>query len=255
VVVALGALAVLAIAATAIGQTSTVRAGNLILTISAEVKPKVLPKDKLAPITLNVGGKIETVDKTIEEGHPPALKEVIVDTDKNGAVNAKGLAVCKASAIESTDTKAAEAACPDSIIGTGTTNVQIKFPEQHAIPADSKLVAFNGGVAGGTTTILIHAYLTVPTPAAIVTTVKITKEHKGRFGLHSVASVPTIAGGSGSVTSFTLSFHRLFTYKGKKQSYFEAKCADGKFLAQAEAIFRNAEKIKGSIVVPCTSKG
>ena len=67
--------------------------------------------------------------------------------------------------------------------------------------------------------------------------------------------MPKIAGGSGSVTAFSLTFHRLFTYKGKKQSYFLAKCPSGKFVAQAEAIFTNGEKIKGGVVRPCTPKG
>jgi len=67
--------------------------------------------------------------------------------------------------------------------------------------------------------------------------------------------VPKIAGGSGSVTAFSLTFHRLFTYKGKKQSYFLAKCPSGKFVAQAEAIFTNGEKIKGGVVRTCTPKG
>ncbi len=240
-----------AIASAAGEKPTVVRAGNLELTINGSVTPKALPKNELAPITLNVSGGIATLDGS----HPPALKEVIVDTDKNGQVNPQGLAVCKSSQLQSQDTAHAEAICKEAIIGTGTTDVQIQFPEQAPIPVHSKLLAFNGGTKGGVTTIFIHAYITVPTPAAIVTTVKISKEHKGPYGLHSVASVPKIAGGSGSVTAFSLTFHRLFTYKGKKQSYFEAKCSNGKFLAQAEAVFANGEKVKGGVVRTCTPKG
>ena len=170
-------------------------------------------------------------------------------------VNARGFPICKAGKLQSTNTQQAIAACPNQIVGKGITHVEIAFAESPPVPVTSELVAFNGGVKGGVTTILIHAYITVPTPAAIVTTVKISKEHKGPYGLHSVASVPKIAGGAGSVTSFHLSFHRIFTYKGKKQSYFEAKCSHGRFLAEAEAVFRTGEKIGGSIVVPCQSKG
>ena len=57
-------------------------------------------------------------------------------------------------------------------------------------------------------TFYIHAYITVPTPAAIVTTVKIKKIHKGRFGTESVASIPKIAGGAGSVTSLQPGDHQ-----------------------------------------------
>jgi hypothetical protein len=92
---------------------------------------------------------------------------------------------CTSGKLQSRDTKSAEKVCKSAIIGTGTTNVEIQLPEQDPIPVNSKLLVFNGGTSGGTTTFYIHAYITVPTPAAIVTTVKIKKIHNGRFGLLS----------------------------------------------------------------------
>lgn len=218
-----------------------VRAGNLILTINGGVTPTALPRHKYAPVKLKASGKIATADGT----HPPALKEVILDTDKNGTINVKGIKVCKKGALLSRDTRSAEKACPKSIIGKGTTDVQIAFPEQAPIPANSKLLVFNGGFKGGTTTLYIHAYLSQPTPAAIVTTVKIKKEHKGRYGLRSVASVPLIVNGNGSVTSFSLLITKALS----------AKCADGHFNAQAEAVFRDGSKLKGTLVRTCKPKG
>ena len=149
--------------------------------------------------TLNVSGKIETTDGK----HPPALKEFVLETDKNGGVNAKGVPTCKQGKIEATTTTAAEKACKKAIIGKGTTGVSVLFPESAPIPIQSKLLLFNGGVSGGKTTIYIHAYLSNPIAAAIVTTVKIKKKKNGRYGLQSIASVPKIAGGAGSVTSFS----------------------------------------------------
>ena len=92
----------------------------------------------------------------------------------------------------------------DAIVGEGTTDVEVLFPEQAPIQIKSKLLAFNGGVSGGKTTLFIHAYLSSPIAAAIVTTVKVTKIHNGRYGLKSVAAIPKIAGGRGSVTNFNL---------------------------------------------------
>ena len=89
-----------------------------------------------------------------------------------------------------------------------------------------------------------------------MTTVKVSKEHKGPYGTHSVATVPKIANGAGSVTAFNLTFaKKLFAYKGKKHGYLLAKCDDGSFVAQAEAIFVNGEKLGGKIVRACTPKG
>jgi len=239
------------VAGFAAAKKVVVQQGNLKLTVDGNFSPTKLPKSKLAPITLDVNGKIETTDGT----HPPALREFVVETDKNGSVNAKGLPVCTAAKLNSQDTAAAKKACPTSIIGEGKTDVEIAFPEQAPITAHSKLLAFNGGVKGGVTTIYVHAFLTVPVPAAVVTTVKITKVKNGRYGLKSVATIPVIAGGSGSPTNFSLKLHRTFTYKGKKQSYFLAKCPDGHLNAKGTGVFSDGTRLAGGVVLPCTPKG
>lgn len=235
----------------AVAKKIVVQQGNLKLTVDGTFSPKKLPKSKLAPITLDVSGKVETIDGK----HPPALREFVVETDKNGSVNAKGLPTCTAAKLNSQDTAAAKKACPNAIVGEGKTDVEIEFAEQPPIVAHSKLLAFNGGVKGGTTTIFIHAFLTVPVPAAVVTTVKVSKVHNGRYGLKSVATIPVIAGGAGSPISFSLKLHRDFTYKGKKQSYFLAKCPDGHLNAKGTGVFSDGTRLAGGVVLPCTPKG
>jgi hypothetical protein len=250
----LAAAAALAVAFAGIAtaeKPTIVQQGNLKLTLNGGFSPKKLPKSKLAPIKLNVSGKIESVDGS----HPPALREVIVETDKNGTINAKGLPKCTAGKLQAQNTANAIKACKNAIVGEGKTNVEIAFPEQAPIIAKSKLVAFNGGVKGGKTTIFIHAFLTVPVPAAVVTTVTVSKVHNGRFGTKSIAKVPVIAGGSGSPIFFELNFGRQFTYKGKKQSYLLAKCPDGHLNAKATSVFADGTKLTGSFVRSCTPKG
>jgi hypothetical protein len=248
-VLALGALTAIAAAE----KPTTVKAGNLVLTINGGVTPKALSKTTPQPIALNVEGKFSTVDGS----QPPAIKQIVVDTDRNGTIDARGAPVCKQGQLEALTTAKAEAACKAAIIGTGTTDIEVEFPEQGPIPVHTQLTAFNGPGGGkGKATILVHAFLTVPIPAAVVTTVKVTPEHKGPYGTHSVASVPKIAGGSGSVKAFNLTFSKhLFAYKGKKHGYLLAKCDDGSFVAEAETVFANGEKLGGKIARACTPKG
>jgi hypothetical protein len=190
-------------------QPTTVKAGNLVFTINGGVTPKALPKSEMVPITLNVSGRIATADGT----RPPALREVIVDTDKNGTIDARGVATCTAGKLEAQTSANAEKACRPAIVGTGTTGVQVQFHEPRPINLQSKLLAFNGGTKGGKTTIFIHAFLTSPVTAAIVTTVTIQKRRSGPYGIRSIATVPKIANGAGSVTSFSLTFQkRQFVY-------------------------------------------
>jgi hypothetical protein len=258
---ALGVLIALLVAAIASGaakpdKPTTVQVGNLDLTFNGGFTPKVLPKKTLAPIAFSVSGDFKTLDGS----HLPALKEFIIESDKNGAINTKGYPVCPSGRIQSTDTHHALLACEPALIGEGKTTAEIKLAEQTPIQVKSDLLAFNGGVKGGVTTLLVHAYITVPTPAAIVTTVKVKRIHNGRYGLLSIASIPKIAGGSGSVKSFSLKIDKKFTYKGKKVSVLSAKCPDGKLQARGEALFFNYEtgestKASAEVLRTCTGKG
>ena len=228
-----------------------VEAGNLVFTFNGGFKPKTLPKKKMAPITLTASGKVQTKDGS----HPPALKEAIVETDKNGTINVKGLPVCKSGQLQSRDTRAAERACKKSLIGSGRTTVEVQFPEQRPIDVDSKLLVLNGGKRGGTTTLYIHAYFSAPVTGAIVTTVKIKKVRNGRYGLKSVATIPKIAGGSGSVKTFNLKISRKYVFKGKRMSVLSARCRDGKLQAKATAVFADGTRATGGIIRTCSSRG
>src|SRR5215469_9633740 len=89
---ALAALIAVSVAgiASAGNKPEVVEAGNLRFTFNGGFSPSKLPKKKLANITLQASGKIETKDGT----HPPALKEVLVETDKNGTIDTKGVPTC-----------------------------------------------------------------------------------------------------------------------------------------------------------------
>jgi hypothetical protein len=238
-------------AVSAAGGKEKAVVGNVEFSAGGGFSPKALSKTVLTPIAFTAEGKIGTVDGT----HPPALKEVLVEADKNTAVTTKGYPACKAGQLQSQDTSHAEAACKSAIIGKGNTGVEIAFPESKVVPVSSKLLVFNGGESGGVTTYFIHAYITVPVPAAIVTTVKIKKIHHGRYGILATASIPKIAGGSGSVTSFSLKIDKKFTYKGKQVSVLSAKCPDGKLQAHATAVFADGTRASTEFVRPCTGKG
>ncbi|HEX7059216.1 MAG TPA: hypothetical protein VF176_05125 [Solirubrobacterales bacterium] len=251
-ILTLAAVVAVAVAGVAVASKPTVvRAGNLILTFNGDVVPKKLPKNTYAPIKLQASGKLATADGT----HPPAIKQVILDFDKNGVINAKGLPVCKSGQLQARDTESAKKACPTAIIGKGDTEVEVQFEDSSPFTAKGPLVLFNGGVKGGVTTMFVHAYVSVPTPTAIVTTVKVKKINKGKFGYEAVASVPTIAGGAGSAVSFSLTVDRKFTYKGKKQSLLTAKCPTKHLYAHGVAAFSDGTRVAGDVVRACIQAG
>jgi hypothetical protein len=252
--------AVLAISTVAIAKAPgiTVQAGNIIFTLKSSASPKQLPKNRYVPGALTISGTIKTSDDT----HPSALREVVFDIDKDAKINVKGLPVCKAGELTARDTKAAKKVCGDAIVGEGLAHAEVAFPEQPPILINSPITVFNGGEKGGKVKALIHIFITVPVPAAIVTDVTITRKGSG---IHSVAKIPVAAGGSGSAIDFKFKVGRTYTYKGKKVGYGEAKCPDGKFKVNVPKVFfKNEAKIpgvapttnvRGSFAVPCTPKG
>lgn len=213
--------------------------------------PKALSRTEPTPVKLSIAGKIKTADGS----HPPAVRKIVIEGDKNVALTTEGFPVCTASQLQAQSTKNAEAACGDAIIGKGSAKISVQFPEQDAIPANSPLLLFNGGEKGGTTTLYAHAYLTQPIVTAVVTTVKVQRVSNGRYGIKSTASVPVIAGGAGSPTGFSLIIDKKYTYKGKKMSVLTAKCPDGRLQGTAEAIFEDGTKAKAGVISTCTPKG
>lgn len=260
VMLALASSVVLALGVVAIADAAktTIQVGNLKLTFGGTFSPKAMPKTAYVPVTAGIEGKVTTTDGT----HPSAFRETTVDVDKDVKVSVKGLPVCKAAQLEAQNTAAAKKVCGTTILGTGIAHAEIAFPEQRPIKVTSPITVFNGGERGGKVTLLIHTFLTVPVPAAIVTTVTIAK--KGA-GLRSIAKVPVIAGGSGSVLDFKFKLGRTYAYKGKKVGYLEARCPDGVFKVKTpNTVFKNEAHtpgvpattvLKGSLAIPCTPKG
>jgi hypothetical protein len=247
----LGAVIAMAFAGISMAKPVVVSLGNLVLKFDSSISPKALPKKEFAPISFHLSANVSTKDGK----HPPAAKTFTGDIDKNGLLNTKGLPVCKAGALEARPTAQAEAACKDSLIGKGTASAEVEFAEQAPFTATGPLRVFNGGTKGSKTLVLVHVYANVPAPTAFITKVFVTKENKGKFGYHIDSTIPVVAGGAGSLTNFSITNKKIFTYKGKKQSYFNAKCPTGSLFGEGEVSFTNGDRLKGSVVVPCTPKG
>jgi hypothetical protein len=257
VALALSAMLALGVAAVASATQTTLRAGNLVVTFGGTLSPKKLSKTQYTPVTSTIFGKIATTDGT----HPSAFREASVDIDKDVKINVKGYPTCKGGQLEARDTKAAMKVCGNTVLGNGIAHVEIAFPEQKPLLVTSPLTVFNGGEKGGKVTLYFHIFLTVPVPAAIVTTVTIQRTGSG---IHSIAKIPVAAGGSGSAVDFSFKLGKTFNYNGKKVGYFEAKCPDGVFKVKANALFKNethtpgvaaTTSAKGALAVPCTPKG
>lgn len=228
-----------------------IQAGNIVVTGEGGFTPTALPRNVDAPITLFGNGKISTADGEL----PPVLKTIQFEFDKHGSVQTVGLAVCTAAKLQATTVPQARQLCPGSIVGRGRGHAIVNFPEQPLISISSPITLFNGPRKGGDPTLFAHAYTTVPVPTTFVVPIRIETIHNGRYGYRVKAEIPKIAGGAGIPISGSLRVGRKWTFKGKKHSYVNARCADGRLQAVGEFGFKDGTRMKGTFLSPCQVRG
>jgi hypothetical protein len=253
--VAVAAALVLVVAGSALALKAVtkihIQAGNIVVDGEGGFTPTALPRNVDAPIVLFGNGKISTVDGEL----PPVLKTIEFEFDKHGSVQTVGLPICSASKLQATTVPQARKLCPGSIVGTGFGHAIVKFPEQAPIPANSPITLFNGPRKGGDPTLFAHAYTTVPVSTTFVVPIRIETIHNGRYGYRVKAEIPKIAGGAGIPISGSIRVGRKWTFKGKKHSYVNARCADGRLQAIGKFGFKDGTQLQGTFLSPCQILG
>ena len=121
-----------------------------------------LPRERPAPITVEVGGKISTTDGS----QPPPLQQLRVELNSAGQIESRGLPACAAAVLQSTSSEAALERCRPALVGTGTFEAQLQFSGA-PILVDGRALVFNG-VVHGRPGMLIHIYIAAPVRVTLV---------------------------------------------------------------------------------------
>lgn len=224
--------------------------------LDARVSPQSLPKKKLAPVGVSILGRVGARDGV----HPPALREMVLKVDKDVDFAVRGLPICEGGLRPPIRRPPGylRRKCRNAIVGTGNATIEIAFPEQSSIKETSPITIFNGGGSAHRAKLVIHTFIKVPVPAAIVTQVNLRKRGTG---IHAVAKIPVIAGGASSFISFRFNLRRFFNYRGQRESFLSARCPDGRFrVSILKAVFRNEANapsvaprsaLNDNLIVPC----
>lgn len=228
-------------------QALKLRIGNIIIVGDGGFSPTTLPKHENAPIKLFGHAQFKTADGT----RPSPLRQLVLEFDKHGAVETRGLQKCSMAKLVATTTKVARELCPEAIVGKGFGTALVELPEQRPIEASSPLTLFNGPVKHGNPTVLGHAHIDYPGPTTYVILIEIQKVHHGRYGFKTVANFPRIVNDYGSPISGHLTIGRTWKYKGRTLSYANAHCADGRLQAKASFSFKDGSFVQGTIFKPC----
>lgn len=245
---ALLATAALALLAAGVAQAITLRIGSHVIVADGGFTPQTLPKNRNAPIKLHGHARFSTVDGS----RPSPLRRIVILYDKHGAVETRGIEVCTRSKLLVTDTRTARRNCPNAIVGTGFGTGVVEFPEMQPLEVSSPITVFNGPRKNGNPTVFGHAYLGAPVgPVTYIVPVEIEKIRKGRYGFRTVIDIPRIANDFGSPTYGRIKIGREWDFKGKRLSFANARCADGRLQAEAEFGFKNGDAVKGTFLRPC----
>lgn len=213
-------LIVVLLALAAGARAELIQSGDLRLSFQGGFTPKALPRDRPVPVTVDVHGAISTVDGA----RPPVLREMTIELNRNGRLNLAGLATCRSSALQSTTTKAALDRCRSALVGRGSFGARIDFQGLEPIPTGGTVLAFNG-FHRGRPALLLHLFLAVPVQAGFVVPLTISRQQDSRFGTVLSARIPTLAGGSATVTEVALKIGRTFVHNGQRRGFISAACA------------------------------
>lgn len=254
--------AALAVAATlvvlALPATAEVSQKNgLIVAFGGSISPRSLPRAGTAPIGVSVEGRVRTASGRL----PPALRRLVLEINRNGVLDDRGLARCRVDEIQPSSSVEALATCGRAQVGSGQIAGKIVLPEQRPFAFRGRVIAFNSRRADGGRAILAHVYTSSPFALSVVLTFSLERI-PGTFGTRLVAVVPQRTRRLLHITAFQLHLGRRYSHDGRRHSYLSAGCpAPAGFpgtsfpLARVAYSFVGGTTVRSVIVRTCRARG
>jgi hypothetical protein len=228
-----------AITAAAASATALVETRELRLELNAAFQPRNLPAHSFAPVQFE--GFIDI--SRPGGGEPPALRQIVLDFDRDGRLDVAGLPTCAPEQIAAASVEEARRVCKGAIVGTGKIEALVALASG-PVPTSSPLTLFNGPRLEGHPTVVVHARTTVPTTQTYAFTVPIEKR-RGEFRYRATVNIPPLAGGLGAITKINVKVGRRYTAGGVKRSYVAARCSDHILRSHGAFTFANGLVIEG----------
>jgi hypothetical protein len=239
-----------------LAQAERAKKGNIVIAFHGDIGPVKLPRQRLAPVTVRMGGKILTTDRTA----PPRLNRIILDVNRHGKLRSTGLPKCPLRRLKAVDSNTAKRICRNAQIGRGNVTSRIGLPGQGEFATNGPLLAFNGRHKGRQA-IFAHVTTRGTLPLTYVIVFEVRKT-RGTFGNSLIGTLPPIASSYGYISAFEMALSRRYRYRGKKMSYASANCpAPGGFTAapfpflRSTFEFDDGRKISAKLIRQCKVRG
>jgi hypothetical protein len=239
--------AVLTVGACATAYALTAEIGPTVVSATATVEPRELPKSGGAPVSLRSVTRVGTKDGST----PPALKELEFLIDKHGRVNSKAFPVCPPAKLEGATPSQARKRCASALVGKGVGKALVTMPGKAPFRITSPLSFFNAPPTGGKPTMIAHGYETVPVPKALLVPIVIERVTGGRYGFRTRVEMPEIADGAGIPILAEATVGATRKRGGKEVGYVEAYCAGGRLQIEGSLNFANGDTFPATLTSPC----
>lgn len=245
-------LALVALLGATLAHGERAQKGTLIVSLSGGISPLKLPRDRPAPVTVNLSGGIATSDAS----PLPRVNRIRLELAWRGRLDTRGLPVCPRARLRSSDSDRALEMCGGARVGEGRLYAKIFVPNQEPFGVRARLLAFNGKTEAGRPAVWVHAYAADP-PISFV--LPFTVRHQpGSFRTVLVTTIRRSVGPWPHVANFRISVAREFTYRGERHSYLNASCpvprrfsAGFLSLARATYTFADGRKLRPQVVRSC----
>jgi hypothetical protein len=193
--------------------------GSLIVSLDGGISPLALPRDRPAPVTVDFDGALRTTD-----GSPlPRVVKVELALPGQGVISTQGLPVCPRERLRGADSVKALAVCRPALVGQGRIEADVQLPNQRPFRIRARLLIFNGRLAGGRQTLLLHAYTARP-PIWVVLPFVVERRRGGWLKTVLVATLPKSLGPWPHFARFEMTLSRRYPYRGRSRSFLSAAC-------------------------------
>lgn len=206
---------------------------NVKSVFDAAPSPIPVPSEGRIPVSLRLADTISTEDGS----HPPAATEVRFDLDRQLRLDLSGIPRCPW-----TPTQIYPAFdwgnCEPATVGGGRIKWEVAFPEQEWIRTGAEATAYRGN----RNKLLIRTYVPAPINGEVVFPVALSSAGEGAYGVRATASIPKIAGGSGSLVYFGLRF---------RKGLFSAACPQRRLQSRVTDTFADGSSSAVASIVTC----
>ncbi len=202
-------------------------------TLGATPSPIPAPSEGRIPVSLRLADSISTEDGS----HPPAATEVRFSFDRHLRLDLSGVPRCPWAPVQSypafdwSD-------CKPATVGSGRIKWEVAFPEQEAVRVGGEATVYRGN----RNKLLIRTSVPAPISGDVVMPVALSPRNEGIYGLSATASIPKIAGGSGSLAYLGLRFRR---------GLFSAACPKRHLQFGVTDTFADGTEADGGLIITC----